>query len=187
MARRQRSTSGRAGWPDPHAGVGRACRRAGHRRRRIRHARVRHVRSRGAPLARRDAHRLLRPRHDGAHDARRNDTTRERRTRAQQRGKDPVDLFEYQGKQYFARFGIPISKGGVADTVDEAVEQAERCGLPGGGQGTGESRRQGEGGRGEARRGRGRGEEARLEHPRPRHQGPRGQSALDRACLGHRP
>jgi succinyl-CoA synthetase beta subunit len=36
-----------------------------------------------------------------------------------------VDLFEYQGKQYFARFGIPISKGGVADTVEEAVEQAE--------------------------------------------------------------
>ena len=37
-----------------------------------------------------------------------------------------MDLFEYQGKQYFARFGIPTSPGGVADTVDEAVEQAER-------------------------------------------------------------
>ena len=33
-----------------------------------------------------------------------------------------MDLFEYQGKQYFARFGIPTSPGGVADTVDEAVE-----------------------------------------------------------------
>jgi succinyl-CoA synthetase beta subunit len=41
-----------------------------------------------------------------------------------------VDLFEYQGKQYFARFGIPVSPGGVADTVDEAVEQAERIGYP---------------------------------------------------------
>jgi succinyl-CoA synthetase beta subunit len=41
-----------------------------------------------------------------------------------------VDLFEYQGKQYFARFGIPISKGGVADTVDEAVEQADQAGYP---------------------------------------------------------
>jgi len=41
-----------------------------------------------------------------------------------------VDLFEYQGKQYFARFGIPISPGGVADTVDEAVEQAEEAGYP---------------------------------------------------------
>ena len=30
-----------------------------------------------------------------------------------------MDLFEYQGKQYFARFGIPVSPGGVAETVDE--------------------------------------------------------------------
>jgi succinyl-CoA synthetase beta subunit len=49
---------------------------------------------------------------------------------ARQEGMDPVDLFEYQGKQYFARFGIPISKGGVADTVDEAVGQAEAAGYP---------------------------------------------------------
>jgi succinyl-CoA synthetase beta subunit len=41
-----------------------------------------------------------------------------------------MDLFEYQGKQYFARFGIPISKGGVADTVDQAVDQAEASGYP---------------------------------------------------------
>ncbi len=41
-----------------------------------------------------------------------------------------MDLFEYQGKQYFARFGIPISKGGVADTVDEAVARAEDAGYP---------------------------------------------------------
>ncbi len=41
-----------------------------------------------------------------------------------------MDLFEYQGKQYFARFGIPVSPGGVADTVDEAVAQAERLGYP---------------------------------------------------------
>jgi succinyl-CoA synthetase beta subunit len=41
-----------------------------------------------------------------------------------------VDLFEYQGKQYFARFGMPISKGGVADTVDEAVEVAASAGYP---------------------------------------------------------
>ena len=26
-----------------------------------------------------------------------------------------MDLFEYQGKQYFARFGIPVSAGGVAE------------------------------------------------------------------------
>jgi succinyl-CoA synthetase beta subunit len=41
-----------------------------------------------------------------------------------------VDLFEYQGKQYFARFGIPVSPGGVADTVDEAVAQADAAGYP---------------------------------------------------------
>jgi len=41
-----------------------------------------------------------------------------------------VDLFEYQGKQYFARFGIPVSPGGVATTVDEAVAQADAAGYP---------------------------------------------------------
>jgi succinyl-CoA synthetase beta subunit len=41
-----------------------------------------------------------------------------------------VDLFEYQGKQYFARFDIPVSAGGVADTVDEAVVQADKAGYP---------------------------------------------------------
>jgi succinyl-CoA synthetase beta subunit len=41
-----------------------------------------------------------------------------------------VDLYEYQGKQYFARFGIPTSPGGVAETVDEAVAQADAAGYP---------------------------------------------------------
>jgi succinyl-CoA synthetase beta subunit len=41
-----------------------------------------------------------------------------------------VDLFEYQGKQYFARFGIPVSPGGIADTVDEAVVEADKAGYP---------------------------------------------------------
>ncbi len=41
-----------------------------------------------------------------------------------------MDLYEYQGKQYFARFGIPVSVGGVADTVDEAVAQANKVGYP---------------------------------------------------------
>src|SRR5438067_2636138 len=41
-----------------------------------------------------------------------------------------MDLFEYQGKQYFARFGIPVSPGGVADTVDEAISAADRVGYP---------------------------------------------------------
>ncbi len=41
-----------------------------------------------------------------------------------------MDLFEYQGKQYFARYGIPVSQGGVADTVSEAVAVAEKIGYP---------------------------------------------------------
>jgi succinyl-CoA synthetase beta subunit len=41
-----------------------------------------------------------------------------------------VDLFEYEGKEYFARYEIPVSPGSVADTVDQAVEGAERIGYP---------------------------------------------------------
>jgi succinyl-CoA synthetase beta subunit len=41
-----------------------------------------------------------------------------------------MDLFEYQGKQYFARYGIAVSPGDVADTVDEALAVAERIGYP---------------------------------------------------------
>jgi succinyl-CoA synthetase beta subunit len=41
-----------------------------------------------------------------------------------------MDLFEYQGKQYFARYDIPVSPGGPADTVDEAVTEANQAGYP---------------------------------------------------------
>ena len=41
-----------------------------------------------------------------------------------------MDLYEYQGKQYFARFGIPVSAGGVAETVDQAVAAADQAGYP---------------------------------------------------------
>jgi succinyl-CoA synthetase beta subunit len=41
-----------------------------------------------------------------------------------------VDLFEHQGKELFASFGIPVSPGAVALTVDEAVEAADRLGYP---------------------------------------------------------
>jgi succinyl-CoA synthetase beta subunit len=39
-------------------------------------------------------------------------------------------LYEYQGKQFFARYGIPVSDGAPVDTVPEAVEVAERIGYP---------------------------------------------------------
>jgi succinyl-CoA synthetase beta subunit len=41
-----------------------------------------------------------------------------------------VDLFEYQGKQFFAGYGIPVSPGDVCVTVDEAVAVADRVGYP---------------------------------------------------------
>jgi len=41
-----------------------------------------------------------------------------------------VDLYEYQGKQLFARFGIPVSDGVVATTPDEARKAAEQLGGP---------------------------------------------------------
>jgi succinyl-CoA synthetase beta subunit len=41
-----------------------------------------------------------------------------------------VDLYEYQGKQYFARYDIPVSPGGVATSVEEAAAAAEAAGYP---------------------------------------------------------
>ena len=37
-----------------------------------------------------------------------------------------MDLYEYQGKQLFSRFGIPVSDGQVAETPEQAREAAER-------------------------------------------------------------
>jgi succinyl-CoA synthetase beta subunit len=41
-----------------------------------------------------------------------------------------MDLLEYQGKQLFAQYGIPVSPGHAVFTVQEAVEAAERIGYP---------------------------------------------------------
>ncbi len=41
-----------------------------------------------------------------------------------------MNLYEYQGKQFFARYGIPVSPGEAATTVDEAVAAADRVGYP---------------------------------------------------------
>ena len=41
-----------------------------------------------------------------------------------------MDLYEYQGKQLFARYGIPVSEGRPARTVDEAVAAAKEIGFP---------------------------------------------------------
>jgi succinyl-CoA synthetase beta subunit len=41
-----------------------------------------------------------------------------------------VDLLEFQGKQLFARHGVPVPDGRVADTVEAAVEAADEIGYP---------------------------------------------------------
>jgi succinyl-CoA synthetase beta subunit len=41
-----------------------------------------------------------------------------------------VDLLEYQGKQLFARHGIPVPAGSPAATVEEAVTAADAIGYP---------------------------------------------------------
>ena len=41
-----------------------------------------------------------------------------------------MDLLEYQGKQLFARHGVPVSPGRPARTVEEAVAAAEAIGYP---------------------------------------------------------
>ena len=41
-----------------------------------------------------------------------------------------MDLYEYQGKSLFARFGIPVSAGAVAETPEEARAAAEQIGGP---------------------------------------------------------
>jgi succinyl-CoA synthetase beta subunit len=41
-----------------------------------------------------------------------------------------VDLLEYQGKQLFARHGVPVPTGRPAATVDEAVTAADAVGYP---------------------------------------------------------
>ena len=42
----------------------------------------------------------------------------------------PVKIHEYQGKAILAKFGVPIPRGDVAFTADEAVNVAQQLGLP---------------------------------------------------------
>ena len=41
-----------------------------------------------------------------------------------------MDLFEYQGKDFFARYGVPTSRGSVARTVPAAGDAADAVGYP---------------------------------------------------------
>ena len=41
-----------------------------------------------------------------------------------------MDMFEYQGKRFFASYGIPVSEGDTATDVETAVAVADRIGYP---------------------------------------------------------
>ena len=41
-----------------------------------------------------------------------------------------MDLLEYQGKQLFARHGVPVPAGKPASTVQDAVAAADQIGYP---------------------------------------------------------
>lgn len=41
-----------------------------------------------------------------------------------------MDLLEYQGKQLFARHGVPVPRGDYAATVDQALDVADGLGYP---------------------------------------------------------
>ncbi len=41
-----------------------------------------------------------------------------------------MDLLEYQGKQFFATYDIPVSEGEAVTTVEDAVAAADRIGYP---------------------------------------------------------
>src|SRR6476619_7003604 len=41
-----------------------------------------------------------------------------------------MDLLEYQGKQLFARHGVPVPEGRPADTVEDALAAADAIGYP---------------------------------------------------------
>ena len=52
-----------------------------------------------------------------------------------------MKIHEYQGKAVLAPYGVPVPKGKVAYTADEAVESGQGPRLPGGGEGPDPRRR----------------------------------------------
>ena len=97
-----------------------------------------------------------------------------------------MDLLEYQGKQFFASFGIPVSPGRAVTTVDEAVAAADAVGYP-----VVVKAQVHVGGRGKAggvklANNTDEAREHAAQHPRARHQGPHRQDRLDRERLRHR-
>ena len=83
-----------------------------------------------------------------------------------------MDLYEHQARELFEEHGIPVPRAEVTDSPKEAREIARRLGGRRRGQGAGEDRRTGQGGRREARRRPGRRRTDGTPDPRHGHQGP---------------
>ena len=95
-----------------------------------------------------------------------------------QRASACMDLFEYQGKQLFAQYGIPVSPGEAVDHRRRRGGRGRAHRLPRRGEGAGAGGRARQGRRHQARRRRRRGPRPRHRHPRHGHQGPHRARAL---------
>ncbi len=97
-----------------------------------------------------------------------------------------MDLLEYQGKQLFARHGVPVPTGTPATTVEEAVAAADEIGYP-----CVVKAQVLIGGRGKAggiklAKDRAEARQHATDDPRHGHQGPHGPRGVDRGRVGHR-
>ena len=98
-----------------------------------------------------------------------------------------LDLYEYQGKELFRRYGIPVSEGRLATTPGRGTRSGAGARLPGGRQGAGAHRRAWQGGRHQARREPGGGGGAGVARSSAWTSAATGCiKRLDRARLGHR-
>ena len=97
-----------------------------------------------------------------------------------------MDLLEYQGKQLFARHGVPVPQGAPATTVEQAVAAADEIGYPCVDQGAGADRRPRQGRRHQGRQRPQGGRGARARDPRHGHPRLHRARGVGRGGVGHR-
>ena len=97
-----------------------------------------------------------------------------------------MDLLEYQGKQLFARHGVPVPSGAPATTVEEAVAAADEIGYPCVVKAQVQIGGRGKAGGIKVAKDRAGGRGALQDHPRDGHPRPHGPRGVDRGGVGHR-
>ena len=97
-----------------------------------------------------------------------------------------MDLLEYQGKQLFARHGVPVPSGAPATTVEEAVAAADEIGYPCVVKAQVQIGGRGKAGGIKVAQNRAGGRGALQGHPRHGHPRPHGPRGLDRGGVRHR-